>query len=210
LAFRLFSAVYEYTLDGTFIENLKKPSNAWGWAALVCTDVIVLFSTSFWRKNAYNIFFSTHVISFFILLPAVRHVLSPLTTSVNASAHTQIYRHKSITIPYIIAAAGIYGLDHFIRLFKTRVRNARIMPLPELGMTRIEIPRLNAGWRAGQHVRIRVLSSGMGWYGWAEAHPFTIASKSHGEDGLVLMCKKAGRWTSNLYEVREKWVRCFW
>jgi hypothetical protein len=42
----------------------------------------------------------------------------------------------------------------------------------------------------------------MGWVGWAEMHPFTIASMSGGRDGLVLMCKKAGTWTSNLYEVR--------
>jgi ferric-chelate reductase len=101
------------------------------------------------------------------------------------------------------AAIGIYGLDHLIRLFKTRVRNARIQPLPELNMTRLEVPRLNAGWRAGQHVRVRVISSGMGWFGWAESHPFTIASMGNGEDGLVLMCKKAGGWTSKLYEVRK-------
>jgi len=70
-------------------------------------------------------------------------------------------------------------------------------------MTRVEIPALNAGWRPGQHVRIRVLSSAMGWFGWAEAHPFTIASVAKTPEGLVLMCKKAGGWTGKLYEMAK-------
>jgi ferric-chelate reductase len=68
-------------------------------------------------------------------------------------------------------------------------------------MTRIEISKLNAGWRAGQHVRLRVLSQGMGWFGWTENHPFTIASVSKTEEGLVLMVKKTGKWTSRLYDL---------
>jgi len=68
-----------------------------------------------------------------------------------------------------------------------------------LGMTRIEVPRLNAGWRPGQHVRLRVISSGMGILGWSEVHPFTIASV--GGDGMLLMCKKAGGWTNKLYDM---------
>jgi len=46
-----------------------------------------------------------------------------------------------------------------------------------------------------------VLSSGMGWLGWAENHPLTIASVSHTEEGLVLMCKKTGKWTNKLYDM---------
>ncbi|KAJ7899145.1 hypothetical protein B0H14DRAFT_2331876 [Mycena olivaceomarginata] len=45
-------------------------------------------------------------------------------------------------------------------------------------------PSINKGRRAGQHVRIQVLS---GMVGWAEIHPFTIASQTNGEQGLVLM-----------------------
>jgi ferric-chelate reductase len=86
--------------------------------------------------------------------------------------------------------------------------NARIQPLPELNTTRLEIPRLNNGWRAGQHVRLRVLSIGMGWGGWAEAHPFTIATAGGGEDGLVLLCKKAGGWTGKLYEIAKAGGYC--
>jgi hypothetical protein len=41
----------------------------------------------------------------------------------------------------------------------------------------------------------------MGWWGWTETHPFTIASVSETEEGLVLLCKKAGKWTGKLYEM---------
>lgn len=68
-------------------------------------------------------------------------------------------------------------------------------------MTRIEIPTLNAGWRAGQHVRLRVLTTSMSLGGWLEVHPFTIASVSNSDEGTVLLVKKAGGWTKNMYDV---------
>lgn len=77
------------------------------------------------------------------------------------------------------------------------------MPFPELSVTHVRVPSLNAGWRAGQHVRLRVLSSWMGWWGWTENHPFTIASLSNTEYGLILMCKQAGPWTTKLYELAK-------
>ena len=44
----------------------------------------------------------------------------------------------------------------------------------------------------------------MGWFGWAEVHPFTIASVADsGPEGMVLMCKRAGGWTRKLYEIAK-------
>ena len=62
------------------------------------------------------------------------------------------------------------------------------------------------GWRAGQHVRLRVMSGEMGLFGWAVAHPFTIASTCEGENGqgLVLLVKKVGGWTTNLYAAAQQ------
>ena len=94
-------------------------------------------------------------------------------------------------------------------LLKTRLVIAEIRPLTSLSATRIEIPSLKGGWRAGQHVRIRVLSTSLGWFGWMEPHPFTIASApaaegGHiGEQGLVLICKNAGGWTNRLYDMAK-------
>lgn len=43
----------------------------------------------------------------------------------------------------------------------------------------------------------------MGLIGWAEVHPFTIASVAKTPDGLVLLCKNAGGWTKRLYEMAK-------
>ncbi|KAH7890412.1 hypothetical protein F5I97DRAFT_1799605 [Phlebopus sp. FC_14] len=176
--------VYEWTFQGKFFVYIKEPQVIWAFVALIALDVLWLFSNSFWRRKAYNIFFSVHIMCFIVFLPAA-------------------YSHQKSMLPYIIAAAAAYGLDHILRLIKTRIFDARIRPIPDLTITRIEIPELNAGWRTGQHVRIRVLSSAMGWFGWAESHPFTIASVAKTPEGLVLMCKKAGGWTGKLYEMAK-------
>lgn len=73
-------------------------------------------------------------------------------------------------------------------------------------MTRVEVHGINAGWRAGQHVRIRVLDSelaGKTALGMLECHPFTICSVSDSPSGenLTLMCKKTGAWTNRLFEL---------
>ncbi|KIJ12744.1 ferric reductase [Paxillus involutus ATCC 200175] len=175
---------YEWTFQGTFSKNMSEPARMWALIALLAVDVLWFFSTSFWRRKAYNIFFGTHIICFTLFLPAA-------------------YLHQKLMLPYIIAASAAYGLDHVLRLLKTRLFAAHIRPIHDLSLTRIEIPELNAGWRAGQHVRIRVLSSAMGWIGWAEVHPFTIASVAKTPEGLVLMCKTAGRWTGRLYEMAK-------
>ena len=88
-------------------------------------------------------------------------------------------------------------------MLKTRIATAHLRALPELGITRLEIPTLNAGWRAGQHVRLRVLSTAMGWTGCLEVHPFTIASVSKTEEGMVLLVKNTGGWTRKMYEVAK-------
>ena len=113
----------------------------------------------------------------------------------------QVCYHRAVCVPYVIVACVFYGLDHLVRAIKTRITTATFRPIPELGLTRVELPSINAGWRAGQHVRLRVLSTAMGIWGMTEVHPFTIASVSKTEEGLVLLCKKSGRWTSKMYEL---------
>jgi ferric-chelate reductase len=90
-----------------------------------------------------------------------------------------------------------------MRILKSRITTAVLLPIPQLDSTRVEIPKYNTGWRAGQYIRLRVLSMGMGWFGWAEVHPFTIASVSRGQEGIVLICKRTGTWTKSLFEVAK-------
>ena len=113
----------------------------------------------------------------------------------------QMLNHYRGTIPWAYACAAFYLFDILQRVLKSRVSTATIRTIPELGITRVEIPNINSGWRAGQHVRLRVISSGMGLIGWSEIHPFTIASVANSPEGLVLFCKKAGDWTNKLYDM---------
>lgn len=170
---------YRWTMTESFTENLARPTNAWGFVALFFMNVMIIFSTDFWRQNAYNVFLWTHTISIIVVLPS-------------------LYMHQPSLLPYILASVFLYTADRVMRVLKTRIATATILPLPEMGATHVEISSLNAGWRPGQHVRLRVLSRGMGWFGWTETHPFTIATASESHDGLVLMCKEAGDWTKRL------------
>ena len=111
--------------------------------------------------------------------------------------------HRPVTLPYILASAAIYALDSLLRLVKSRITFAYIRPLPELDITRVEIPSINCGWRAGQHIRLRVLTLQMGRLAWTETHPFTIASASHSQEGMVLLCKCAGDWTQKLFDMAK-------
>ncbi|KAF8811101.1 hypothetical protein BYT27DRAFT_7221556 [Phlegmacium glaucopus] len=176
---------YIWSLAGTAARRFAQPHIIWGTVALACLDLIFFFSTQYWRQRAYNLFLTTHIIGFMLILPAA-------------------YLHKASMLPFIFACIGFFGFDHLMRIIKTRITTATIRPILELDSTRIEIPKYNAGWRAGQHVRLRVLSSGMGLLGWAEVHPFTIASVSRGQEGVVLICKNMGTWTNNLFEI-AKW-----
>lgn len=79
---------------------------------------------------------------------------------------------------------------------KTRLAHGEFVALRDSHTTVVTIPSLQSGWRAGQHVRLRVPSLPFPLN--LQAHPFTIASAPDGE-GIVLMCKAAGDWTSRLY-----------
>ena len=107
---------------------------------------------------------------------------------------------------YTIIGGIIFGIDHLVRILKTRITTATVKTIPELGMVHIDCRNVRGGWRAGQHVRLRVMSGEMGLFGWAVAHPFTIASTCEGENGqgLVLLVKKVGGWTTNLYAAAQQ------
>ncbi|KAJ7901617.1 hypothetical protein B0H13DRAFT_765305 [Mycena leptocephala] len=177
--------IYKWCLGNVFMEKIKLPKNYFGLLMLLSVDCLLLSSTAFVRKNAYNIFFYSHILFVQVLLFSG-------------------FNHYPQLLPYLYCTVAIYGLDKLMRLAKTRISTATIRPIPELGATRVEFPYLKKGWRAGQHVRVQVLSSAMGLTGWAETHPFTVASQSNSKEGLVLLCKKTGTWTQNLFGIATK------
>jgi NAD(P)H-flavin reductase len=98
------------------------------------------------------------------------------------------------------AGAIIYIISMVFNLFKTKVTRAELLALQIAGSTVVTIPALRTGWRAGQHVRIRVPA--LGWRLGFEGHPFTISSAPDGE-GLILMCKNSGDWTRALHALAQ-------
>ncbi|EKM48426.1 uncharacterized protein PHACADRAFT_108963, partial [Phanerochaete carnosa HHB-10118-sp] len=176
--------IYKWVIAGTWTQETQKQLVRWGLVTLVTYDLLFLTSMSFIRKNYYNFFYATH---------SIMTIMALVSISI----------HAPFAVPYVSIAAGFWGVDHVLRLAKTRVPEAQLEAVPELHTTLVRVPTLNAGWRAGQFVRVRVLSRGMGWTAWAEPHAFTIASAGEyaGGDGLVLMVKRHGRWSRALYDL---------
>lgn len=215
--------VFKWLNAGTFATSIARPRNAWGLVLLVAMDLLFFFSLDFWRRKAYNVFWWSHTIGIIILFPSVsesprskythshnKSNLVPLTRSsprrliTRTRSSTQACLHRPALKPYAYACIALYLTDRLIRALKSRITTASISSMgPHLSMACIKIPQLSSGWRAGQHVRLRALSSGMGALGWTESHPFTIASASGSEDGLVLLCKQAGDWTGRLVELAK-------
>ena len=111
-------------------------------------------------------------------------------------------------MPYVLTAVGLYAFDHLARVVRTRHTTGWLTAEHALnrGTTLVHVPSLRAGWRAGQHVRVRVVSGG--WLAWlatwflCRARPFTIAAGSD-SGGVVLQIKALGSWTCNLLRVAD-------
>jgi ferric-chelate reductase len=109
-------------------------------------------------------------------------------------------------VPYVLTAVGLYAFDHLVRVVRTRYTTGWLTAEHALnrGTTLVHVPSLRAGWRAGQHVRVRVVSGGrFAWLAtWflCPARPFTIAAGSD-SGGVMLQIKALGSWTRNLLRV---------
>ena len=116
--------------------------------------------------------------------------------------------HSPPVLPYILAAVALYVFDHTVRLVRTRYTTAWLTSENALngGTTLVNVPSLDAGWRPGQHVRIRVV--GDTWFGWlatwffGRARPFTVATASN-SGGMLLVIKARGTWTRKLLRMAE-------
>ncbi|ETW75457.1 ferric reductase [Heterobasidion irregulare TC 32-1] len=185
--------LYKWSINDNISTQLLQPHIRWGLAGLAAVDTLALFSIAFIRQKLYNLFFYSHIAGFIVFLTAA-------------------YQHFPITLPYVVTGFALFGLDHVLRLCKTRVAAGTLFAIPALNSTHISVPSLGAGWRAGQHVRIRVVAASPtgSWIGccWAwlvgRARPFTIATASGDDLGLELIVKKyEGGWTGRLFEMAQ-------
>ncbi|KAH9040998.1 hypothetical protein EDB85DRAFT_2253799, partial [Lactarius pseudohatsudake] len=176
--------LYKSSLNGTLQARLRTPTYIWGLVALCAFDLLFVCSLSFRSNKMYSFFFVTHVTCVIVSLLA-------------------IYMHQPSMLPYILAAVALYAFDHIARIARTSYTTAWLTAESALngGTTLVDVPSLGGGWRAGQHVRIRVI--GNTWFGWlatwlvGRARPFTIATGPN-SGGMQLVIKARGPWTRKL------------
>ena len=196
-----FWIVYKWSLNGTMRTDLSILKYLWGLVALCAIDLLFACSLSFVRNRMYTLFFSIHVTSVTLFLFAVRHFSIFHFSSILTGSQT--YKHAPSSLPYVLTAVGLYIFDHLARIARTRYTTGWLAAERALngGTTLVHVPSLRAGWRAGQHVRVRVVSNA--WFGWwatwliCRARPFTIAAGSD-SGGMMLPIKALGSWTRNL------------
>ncbi|KAF8311052.1 hypothetical protein DL93DRAFT_2116386 [Clavulina sp. PMI_390] len=177
--FHVVSWLVVWTKANDLTKNMRTQVSITGMVAFSGICVLALSSIPVMRNKLWMIFSYGHIIGF--------------TTFVVGACY-----HVPVAIPWCVAAGGIYALDLILRAVQVHYKPATIEYLPALKATRVVVPSLRSGWRAGQHVRLFVLSSGMGVMNAVESHPFTIASTSEDQEGMVLYCREAGDWTRQL------------
>lgn len=64
--------------------------------------------------------------------------------------------HVPEAVPYVLAGAGLYGVELLCRILKTKMATAELRVLPGTDSILVSISSIKTGWRAGQHVILRV------------------------------------------------------
>ncbi|CAH7666400.1 hypothetical protein PPACK8108_LOCUS752 [Phakopsora pachyrhizi] len=158
-------------------------ASLYGFIALCALFMMAFTGLRFFRSATYQLFLMTHIIGYIVVI-------------------VTLWMHTPATQPYIAYIIAATGFDYLMKIVKARVKNATFTAMPG-GLTRIEVHGINDGWRAGQHVFIRVMKGRHIF----EKHPFTIAnapnsSSPHGGTGhMLLVAKAAGDFTKSIHEL---------
>ncbi|TYJ53159.1 hypothetical protein B9479_006229 [Cryptococcus floricola] len=176
--------LYKWVHNGVFYKNSAKQYAKFGWLAFGCFLIIMFTSLPWVRNRCYGIFKAAHIIGFILML-------------VGLGFHVD----REVSVPITVSSGVVYGVSMICSLTKTRLASAEIVAHPGSDVVTVTIPALKSGWRAGQHVRLRVPATGGVHF--LEGHPFTIASAADSE-GAVLMIKNTGDWTRKLYKLAAK------
>lgn len=170
-----------------------------GIATLAFLFLLNLSSLPLVRRRAYWLFFSTHVLGY-------------------VGALVLVCMHTPYALPWILyGVVVVYAIDLGVRfLCLSSFTTVTVTPLPGGGLTQVWVHHLNTGWKAGQHVHLRVFASPASAKGPSnlftkllrplESHPFTIAaappsaSAAPNPSGfpLYVRAQGAGTWTGDL------------
>lgn len=179
---------HKYAQSGSTSAMLQLPFYQAGIFAMIGLLLTAVFSIPWCRTHFYNVFWHSHWIGYWIYLIAVMV-------------------HWPPTQPFIIPCIVFYGIDCIMRFCRSRSRLAEITPHPAAGYTTITIPDLRGGWEAGQHVYLRIQELGGKIYGLGnliEKHPISIASAIGGSDGLRLIIRSNGDWSSRVLALAQR------
>ncbi|KAH9817684.1 hypothetical protein DFH28DRAFT_889675 [Melampsora americana] len=157
-----------------------------GFIAIVALAVILLSSLKFFRSRLYQTFIFLHIVGYLTVLGA-------------------LWFHRVAIRPYIIVAAAAVVFDALQGLLiKTRFKSAVLKSVPG-NMTKIQVENVGDGWRAGQHVYLRIMRGRRIF----EKHPFTIAnapsslSPANHDQSLILVAKAAGDFTKTYISLTQ-------
>ncbi|KAG6916256.1 hypothetical protein DXG01_007713 [Tephrocybe rancida] len=134
------------------IQIIGEQKETSGVAALGVLCMIVLSSLRPVRMWAWGVFYWVH----YLAVPAF---------------FITVCYHTTYAAPWIYPPIAIYAFDLFMRAGRFRLKDARLIPVDDQ-MTIIHIPDCDAGFQAGQHLRLRVFFGGRVF----ESHPLSIMS----------------------------------
>ncbi|KAF5329724.1 hypothetical protein D9619_009486 [Psilocybe cf. subviscida] len=124
-----------------------------GIASFALLGVIVVSSVRGVRRGMWGVFWMLHILAF----PAF---------------FITVCYHTIYAAPWIFPPLAFYGFDLLLRMFKHRTLDAVLVPVDKQ-MTLVHIPHVTTGWRAGQHVRLRIFAAAGGAHIF-ESHPLSI------------------------------------
>ncbi|GAA5998791.1 hypothetical protein JCM5350_002965 [Sporobolomyces pararoseus] len=167
-----------------WIINWESPAQKTGMIGMLALAVMFFSAIKVVRSTFYQFFLVCHICGIVIFLVAIQ------------------LHAPSVARPYTISCLVIYAFDLVLRVLKTRSSLVSLAALSS-GTTMVQAHSVNDGWRAGQHVFVRVWT----WRRWFESHPFTVAVAStsespldSGSHKLTLLAKSTGGFTRSLLE----------
>eukprot|EP00462_Mataza_sp_D1_P009036 CAMPEP_0175170322 /NCGR_PEP_ID=MMETSP0087-20121206/30143_1 /TAXON_ID=136419 /ORGANISM="Unknown Unknown, Strain D1" /LENGTH=636 /DNA_ID=CAMNT_0016460929 /DNA_START=54 /DNA_END=1966 /DNA_ORIENTATION=+ len=155
-----------------------------GVVGLVAAVLIYITSTDFVRRRHFNIFFWSHFLFFAFFVFAALHMPK--------------------VVPFVIAAAGFYGLDRLLRVvWGLKTDQCTHFELAGQGMTRLRFPK---NWLAekldkykvGQYVFVNFPAISR-----SEWHPFSLSSGPR-ENDIELHIRQLGDHTTLVCQLAQK------
>lgn len=160
-----------------------KKASRYGLIALCILALLNLMGARFFRNCLYQVFLAIHILGYLTLIAI-------------------LWLHSEHTRPFLKASIAFLAFDNLLKILKSKFKRATFTAMPG-GLTRIQVQGVNDGWRAGQHVFIRVLKGRQIF----EKHPFTIANAPNSStpygstDHLLIVAKAAGDYTQRIHSL---------